>query len=298
MRLTVTHVTTYRYEKPVSIGHNEARLRPRASTAQEVLDDDVAIEPKPQSRSQFVDYFGNRGDFFLLDAPHRELRVEATSVVDVRRPPLPFASMTAPWEQVRAAVAFRGGALPERPIEMIYPSPFVRPSDDIRAYAEPSFPDGRPVLEGAMDLVERIHAEFRYEAGATSIATPLRQVMAERRGVCQDFAHLGIACLRAMGLPARYVSGYLLTTPPPGRERLVGADASHAWLAVYVPGHGFVDLDPTNGNAPDDTYATVAWGRDFGDVSPLKGVILGGGAHTVHAAVDVQVVRGGVAGEA
>jgi transglutaminase-like putative cysteine protease len=291
VKLTVTHVTTYRYATTVTIGHSEARLRPRRTSFQEVLSDEVEILPRPQGRAEFLDYFGNRGDFFLLDAPHRELRIEARSVVAVRRPPLPFPSTTAPWERARALVGSRGAALPERPIEMTYSSPFVRPTREVEEYATVSFAPGRPILEGALDLTRRIHTDFRYESGATSIATPLHRVMAERRGVCQDFAHLGIACLRSLGLPARYVSGYLLTRPPPGAPRLVGADASHAWLSLDVPGHGYVDLDPTNGNCPDDGYVTVAWGRDFGDVSPVKGVILGGGAHSVHAAVDVQPVH-------
>ena len=177
------------------------------------------------------------------------------------------------------------------PVEYLYESAFVRVSDELRAYAAASFTEGRPVLDAACDLRRRIFDDFEYHPGATTIATPLREVMRARKGVCQDFAHLAIACLRAMGVPARYVSGYLVTEPAPGEEKRVGADASHAWLSVYCPGSGFVDLDPTNDSLPDESYVTTAWGRDFGDVSPIKGVILGGGAHTVHAAVDVTPIQ-------
>jgi transglutaminase-like putative cysteine protease len=163
----------------------------------------------------------------------------------------------------------------------------VRFDDEIRAYAEHSFTPGRPVLEAAYELTRHIRADFTYEPGATSILTPLSTVMRTRRGVCQDFAHLQIAMLRSLGLPARYVSGYLRTEPAPGRPRLTGADASHAWLSLYCPGFGYIDLDPTNGSIPSDEHVTVAWGRDFGDVSPLKGVILGGGAHDLRVSVDV-----------
>lgn len=287
MRLSVRHVTTYHYAKPVSVGQSEAKLRPRATSHQEVLSSTVEISPPVSSRTEFMDYFGNRTDYFGLDSPHRELRVSASSEVIVRARPAPLLALSPAWEKVRDALRDQHAAPPERAYEYVFDTPFVRPSREIRSYAERSFPPGRPLLEATHDLSARIHADFQYESGSTTITTPLKDVMAQRRGVCQDFAHLGIACLRAMGLAARYVSGYLLTRPPPGQPKRLGADASHAWFSVFCPGEGFVDFDPTNGSNPDDSYVTVAFGRDFGDVSPVKGVILGGGAHTVHAAVDV-----------
>jgi transglutaminase-like putative cysteine protease len=191
------------------------------------------------------------------------------------------------WETVRDAGAFRAGAPQAAIDEFRYASPFVRPSAVLAEFARPAFPAGRPLLAAAIALMHRIHAEFTFDAGTTSIATPITRVLAERRGVCQDFAHLQIGCLRSLGLPARYVSGYLLTDPPPGRPRLLGADASHAWLSAWCPSHGWVDLDPTNAMVPDLRHVTVAWGRDYGDVSPLRGVVLGGGEHDLSVAVSV-----------
>lgn len=294
MRLTVRHVTTYHYESRVSIGHTEARLRPRSEPSQKVIASRISLSPQAEMHATFVDYFGNLADFFVLHAPHRELRLEAASEVwvDAVSPPMP--SVTLPWEQVRDllhAPAIGGAAAPEvLPVEYAFGSPFATPTEVLRRYAEPSFPPGRPILEAALDLQARIHRDHEYVVGSTTVATPLEEVLTRRRGVCQDFAHLAIACLRSMGLAARYVSGYLLTRPPPGQPRRLGADASHAWLSVFCPPVGFVDLDPTNDRCPDDTYVRIAWGRDFGDVSPVKGVILGGGAHTVQVAVDVTTL--------
>jgi transglutaminase-like putative cysteine protease len=178
-------------------------------------------------------------------------------------------------------------------MQYVYASPHVEWDEQIRAYALQSFPASRPLLEGAFDLTRRIYKDFKYEPGVTSIATPVSTVFRARRGVCQDFAHLQLACLRSLGLAARYVSGYLLTRPPPGKEKLVGADASHAWVAVFCPGYGFVDLDPTNDTVVGTDHTTLAWGRDFADVSPLRGVVLGGGTHTIDVAVDVTPVDPG-----
>lgn len=287
MRLSVRHVTTYHYAKPVSVGQSEAKLRPRPLAHQEVLASTVEIHPPVSSRSEYLDYFGNRTDYFGLDSPHRELRVSASSEVIVRPRAAIALEATPSWERARDVLRTDHAGPPERAYEYTFETPFVRATREIRAYAEAVFSPGRPLLEAAYALTAAIHADFEYQSGSTTVTTPLRDVMAQRRGVCQDFAHLAIACLRAMGLAARYVSGYLLTRPPPGQSKRMGADASHAWISVYCPGAGFVDFDPTNGIVPDESYVTVAFGRDFGDVSPVKGVILGGGAHTVHAAVDV-----------
>jgi len=216
------------------------------------------------------------------------MRVEAESEVVVERPPAAAASATPTWETLRDRVH---GDLSDAGLAahgMIFESPHVGLSPALAAYAAASFAPGRPFLDAALDLMARIHRDFEYRPGATCIYTELSQLLADRRGVCQDFAHLGIGCLRALGLPARYVSGYLCTQPPPGGVRLTGADASHAWLSLYCGEAGWIDLDPTNDRLVDEHYVTLAFGRDYGDVSPIKGVILGGGAHTVEVGVDVE----------
>ncbi|MAQ17175.1 MAG: transglutaminase [Sandaracinus sp.] len=290
MKLEVKHVTTYVYEDVVSVGQSEAKLRPRATRNQEVWLSEVTIEPTPSVQGSHRDYFGNHTDYFLLDRPHAELRVTAVSRVNVHPPRLPEPAQTAPWERARQKLRETITVGPEGAMEHVFPSPFAAPAPELKAYAEKSFTPGRPLLEAAFDLRHRIFDEFDYVSGSTTIATPLATVMRTRKGVCQDFAHLMIAMLRSLGLASRYVSGYLVTQPPPGQVKLQGADASHAWLAVWCPGVGFVDLDPTNDTVPDASYVTTAWGRDFGDVSPIKGVVLGGGPHTVHAAVDVTPI--------
>lgn len=196
-------------------------------------------------------------------------------------------AVTLPWETVRDRLRLDRAAEVLDAYQFAFDSPHVALDDDAHAYATASFPPGRPILDGVADLTRRIHAEFAYDPSATTVATPVGDVLRQRRGVCQDFAHLEIACLRTLGLAARYVSGYILTTPPPGAPRLVGADASHAWLAVWVGDEGWIDVDPTNDQLPRDQHVTVAWGRDYGDVSPLRGVVLGGGEHRMTVAVDV-----------
>jgi transglutaminase-like putative cysteine protease len=195
------------------------------------------------------------------------------------------------WEDVRELGVFRPNAPSDEPAEFRYRSPYIEPAIELADFARPSMTPGRPLLAAAIELMHRIHDEFRFDAGATSITTPVTRVLAERGGVCQDFAHLQIACLRSFGLAARYVSGYLLTDPPPGQPRLVGADASHAWLSVWCPPFGWVDLDPTNAVLPDDRHVTTAWGRDYGDVSPLRGVVLGSAAHELYVGVSVVPVE-------
>jgi transglutaminase-like putative cysteine protease len=219
--------------------------------------------------------------------------VRAENVVDVHPERGPDPKATPPWEH--ALHVLRQERDPETldAYQYAFDSPYIRLGADLAAYAAPSFPTGRPLLDAALDLTRRIHADYRYDPTATTTATPLEKVMELRRGVCQDFAHLQIGCLRSLGLAARYVSGYLLTNPPPGRPRLVGADASHAWLSVYCPGSGWIDLDPTNNQIPHDNHILVAWGRDYEDVSPVNGVVLGGGKHYVTVAVDVVKLNEG-----
>jgi transglutaminase-like putative cysteine protease len=248
----------------------------------------LRIEPVPEAMHLEIDYFGNPTSFFTLEEPHVRMRDEAESEIEVERPPTPDPAATPEWEALRDLVHCDLSDAGLAAHGMVFESPHVILSSDLVAYAAPSFVPGRPLLEAALDLMRRIHREFEYQPGTTSVHTGLAEVMADRQGVCQDFAHLGIGCLRALGLPARYVSGYLRTRPPPGGVRLTGADASHAWLSVYCGDAGWIDLDPTNDQLVDQHYVTLAFGRDYGDVSPIKGVILGGGAHTVEVGVDVE----------
>lgn len=288
MLYRVVHVTTYAYEEPVSISHNETRVSPRHTAGQSTRRTQLLIEPSPVVLTSDTDYFGNTVHFFSLEESHERLSVTAVSDVDVTGVEPPAAALTPAWETVSDALRRDRSRLGLEAFGFTFESPFVHVEPGLREYAAISFRPGRPMLEAAFELTQRIHREFKYESGVTSIATPLSQVMRDRRGVCQDFAHLEIAMLRSLGLPARYVSGYVRTRPAPGRVRLAGADASHAWLSLYCPGFGYVDLDPTNGTIPTDEHVTVAWGRDFGDVSPVKGVILGGGEHSLRVSVDVS----------
>jgi transglutaminase-like putative cysteine protease len=287
MRLRVVHRTVYSYGEMVTTSRHEARLSPREHEHQHTVSHAVEILPRPTLRRRRFDYFGNRAIHFSLDEPHRALEVVATSVVDVLPLLLPDLARTASWESVRDQLRSDRKRDVLDAYEMTFESPFVRWSPALAEYAAPSFPPGRPVLEAVRDLVRRIHQDFTYDPRATDVSTPLSTVLETRRGVCQDFAHLGIGCLRAVGLAGRYVSGYLLTRPPPGKPRLVGADASHAWLATWVPELGWVDFDPTNDVIPGEEHVTIGHGRDFSDVTPIRGVILGGGAHTVTVSVDV-----------
>jgi transglutaminase-like putative cysteine protease len=243
---------------------------------------ELQIEPAPAVVRSHQDYFGNAVESFIVERAHTELIVRSTSRVKVLGRPRPASDATPPWEEAR-----QFDALPLEALECLFDSASIAVSDAIIGYANPSFPPGRPLLAAVEDLMRRIHADFTFDPQATTVTTPLRDVLALRRGVCQDFARLGIACLRAKGLAARYVSGYLETVPPPGAPRLAGVDASHAWLAIYCPGFGWVDADPTNNMFPSTTHVTLAWGRDYADVSPVRGVILGGGQHTLHVSVDV-----------
>jgi transglutaminase-like putative cysteine protease len=290
MKYAVRHLTEYTYADPVSLSHHLVHLSPRADNGQVAGKRELAITPSPAFRRERIDAFGNRVTYFTIEEPHRRLSVEA--LCDVEVPPAERAPLLFPvsWEVVRDRLpaARRADAL--EAYSYTFDSPQVRGSRALAAYAEPSFPAGRPFLEAVMDLTRRIHDEFVYDPRATTIATPVAQVLEARRGVCQDFAHLQLGCLRALGLPARYVSGYLLTRPPPGRARLVGADASHAWISVHLPDFGWVDFDPTNGLMPGEQHVVVACGRDFADVTPVRGVIMGGGAHELRVEVDVTPI--------
>jgi len=288
MRYRVRHQTRYRYAEAVSLCHNEAYLLPRSCLRQRCLRSSLKIKPGPALVREREDFFGNRVSYFAVQSRHDRLQVTADSEVEVW--PLREAALfgSPPWETVRDQVAADISPAGLEARDFMLASAFTPLDGAIRDFARPSFARGRPLLEAVRELTERIHLEFTYEPGFTTIVTPLAEVLAHRRGVCQDFAHLQIACLRSLGLPARYVSGYLETLPPPGQTKLQGADASHAWIAVYDPEQGWTDFDPTNDQLVGEQHITTAWGRDYGDVTPLKGIIFGGGKHTLEVAVDVE----------
>lgn len=283
----VEHHTEYTYSSPVATSQHVAYLAPRELTYQHVRQHHVRIDPAPASISQRTDYFGNVVDQFQILKPHAKLTVVSVSLVDVRERRFNGGGGGAPWEEVSRQLGAPGLTIPPEVSQFVPPSPYVPLTANVTAFAGASFPPGRSVVDGAIDLMHRIHERFTFDASATAVTTPLTRVFEEERGVCQDFAHVAIACLRSLGLAARYVSGYILTDPPPGQPRLVGADASHAWLSAYCPEHGWIDLDPTNDVIVGTRHVTVAWGRDYGDVSPLRGVLLGGAGHTLSVGVNV-----------
>ncbi|HVX93275.1 MAG TPA: transglutaminase family protein [Polyangia bacterium] len=285
----VVHVTEYLYSERVSTSHHDLHLLPRATPTQKCLREELEITPVPATRRDRTDDFCNRCTYVEVHEPHNNLRITSRADVEVvPLPPLPAES--APWVSVRGAARAGADADARAARQFLFSSPHAPTASWPRAreYALPSFAPGRGIVEAARDLMTRIHEDFVYDSRATTIATPVDEVLQLRRGVCQDFAHVQISCLRALGLPARYVSGYLVTRPPPGKPRLVGADASHAWLAVWVPGRDWLPLDPTNDLVPGEQHITVAWGRDYSDVTPVRGVIMGGGRHDLWVSVDVS----------
>ena len=304
MQLQVTHETRYDYLPPVEVAQHMSHLQPLCTAAQTLLSHTLQITPEPSQQIRATDIYGNTRCFFSLQNAHSRLQVVAHSRVATRARSLPVS--TAAWEQVREQFRFAAGSTYDAATEFVFASPYVPRHADFAAYARPSFAPGMPLLQGVRDLMRRIHTEFVYESESTEVNTPALQALAQRKGVCQDFAHIMIACLRALGLAARYVSGYLLTEPPPGMPRLIGSDASHAWVSVYIPdfpqGDGWCDFDPTNDkvgwSAPGEDYIALAIGRDFGDVSPLRGVIHGGAKHTLHVGVTVAPVDAASAGAA
>ena len=285
---SVRHSTVYTYEEPVSVCHNLAYLLPRSSPRHAWMLNELHILPNPPVLRERRDYFGNRPVFFALHEPHKRLEITLSGMVDVEAAADPMGYVRTPWEEVRDKLRQDSTREHLAAYQFAFDSPFVRAHPDVHAYAANSFSPGRGLVAAALDLNHRIHRDFAYDPKATTIRTTSVELLRQRRGVCQDFAHLMVGCLRSMGLSGRYVSGYLLTNPPPGQPRTVGSDASHAWAGFYLPGSGWIDLDPTNDVVVSDQHITLAWGRDFGDVSPLRGVILGGRNHTVEVSVDVR----------
>lgn len=296
-RLFVEHETTYRYDHPVEQAQHIACLRPLSDAGQRLLSFDMAVAPTPAQHSVSRDSHGNSRAYFAMNAAHPELRVTARSEVDVLHRYAAFDATHGPTcAEVRQRLAYRAHAPFEAASEFLYASPFVPLHPELRAWAATSLHDDRPLAEAVVELMQRLHRDFTYTPASTDISTPILAVFERRQGVCQDFAHLMLGCLRACGLAARYVSGYLLTRPPPGQAPMVGADASHAWLSVWVPGLGlplagdWLDLDPTNNCVPGVHHVRVAHGRDFGDVTPLRGVIRGGGQHTLVVRVTTRLL--------
>ena len=289
MQYQVTHTTNYEYSEPVLLCQNLAHLTPRSVAEQQCWLSDLSITPQPAVMSNRIDYFGNPATFFTVQEPHRQLMLTASHLVEVlvRPPPAP----APPWELVRDQLLIDRTPAVLDAFQFAFGSRYAQPSAELSEYALTSFGAGRPLLEAVLELTKRIHSDFVYDPKATTVATPLHEVFARRRGVCQDFAHLQIACLRSLGLAARYVSGYLCTNPPADQPRLIGADATHAWLSVFCPGQGWIDVDPTNDQVPVDKHILLAWGRDYDDVSPIKGVILGGGQHVVKVGVHVNCLQ-------
>ena len=291
MKYRVRHTTSYAYASKVDLASHVLHLSPRRLAYQRVGAVSITADPDPTRRSEGVDHFGNGVVRLFLDLPHRAFEVTLTAEVEVAFPAPPAPEETPPWEQVAAAAAAGGAAW--RAAEFAFPSPMAPADPAAGAYAKPSFPAGRPILEGLLDLMRRINRDFAFRAGVTTINTPIAEVLERQAGVCQDFTHLMIAGLRCLGLPGRYVSGYLRTKPPPGQMPRRGADQSHAWVGAWMgPGLGWVDLDPTNDIVVREEPVVLAWGRDYGDISPVRGVILGGGRHSVDVGVDLEALDG------
>lgn len=287
-RYQVSHETTYTYSTLVTSGHHFAHLSPRDTDHQKVISHTLDVKPQPAETSNIVDYFGNNSVRFLITRQHEKLTVTGHSLIDVTEKNLLEADLDLPWEEALNPSLYT--VEPNEVAEMRLPSAHVECLAQTREYAERFFTAGRPWLEAMLDLTVHIRDEFAYDPEATTISTPVLEVFTNRRGVCQDFTHLMLSCLRSLKLPARYVSGYILNEPPPGVEKLVGSDASHAWIETWLPGAGWTGFDPTNGKIANIEFIIVAWGRDFMDVTPLRGVVLGGGEHTLDVRVTVARV--------
>lgn len=299
-RLLVEHETSYEYDHAVEQSQHIACLRPLSDGGQQLLSFEMAVDPSPTQHSVSRDSHGNSRDYFAMHSAHARLSVIARSEIDVHHRYRGLRSAEGPTcGEVRKRLAYRANAPFEEASEYLHASPFVPPHTELGAWARSSLRDERPLAEAVIELMQRIHRDFTYSPASTDISTSIRTVFEQRKGVCQDFAHLMLGCLRACGLAGRYVSGYLLTRPQPGQAQLVGADASHAWLSVWVPGLGlpladdWLDLDPTNDCVVGVHHVRVAQGRDFGDVTPLRGVIRGGGAHTLVVRVTTRALSGG-----
>jgi transglutaminase-like putative cysteine protease len=288
MKYKITHVTNYDYAEVVAVSQNIVHLMPRATSRQRCLSHRLLVRPQPAEISRRTDFFGNMVQDFSIHQGHRSLRVMAVSKVQVQAKAIINPAAAPPWSALLEHVSTARTKSALYAYQFCFASPHITPCDELAEYARQSFPPNRSILLAARELNERIHADFTYDSQATDVQTPCLDVFRQRRGVCQDLAHVAIGCLRSLGLPARYVSGYLRTIPPPGRPRLVGADASHAWFSVYCGPLGWIDFDPTNDLLPNTDHVTVAWGRDYSDVTPIHGMFVGGGQHRLAVSVDVM----------
>ena len=287
MKYRVRHSTRYTYPTAVDLACHVLRLRPRELAHQRMIHAQVTADPPAARLSEGIDHFGNHATWMFHDFPHQHFLVTLEAEIEVGAPPPPDPVSTPPWERV--ANACRSSTLAWDTAEFTFPSARAPADAAVGAYVEKSFPPQRPILMGLLDLLGRIRQDFKFQSGVTTITTPVGRVLEQRAGVCQDFSHLMIAGLRVLGLPARYVSGYIRTRPPPGIAPRHGVDQSHAWVGCWLgPDYGWVDLDPTNNLIVSDEHVVLAWGRDFGDVSPVRGVILGGGRHGIKVSVDLQ----------
>ena len=289
MKYTIHHKTSYTYLEPVSLCHNIARLVPRNTDEQTCKNTTIHISPQPDCINEYEDFFGNKIIYFSIEKEHRELIVNVTSEVEKKA----SGQMKMPVNHYAGIEDIQQEfMLPKKsPVDIrqyVFETPMTDWDEGIVKYAAVSFTPGRSIFEATEELTRRIYKDFEYKPGHTTIATPLYVVMQERKGVCQDFAHLAIACLRSMGLPARYVSGYIETFSPEGVEKLIGVDASHAWFSVYIPDMGWIDFDPTNNCLVSDQHITIGWGRDYADIAPLEGIILSSGSHELTVSVDVR----------
>ncbi|MDF7798313.1 transglutaminase family protein [Pontiellaceae bacterium B1224] len=280
------HLTSFRYTQPVTFVYNTLHLKPRELPWQKVRTFEIDIEPNPVVQTERLDYFGNTATFFMIQSPHDAMKVLTKSIIEIFPRP-PASGSGIPWESARQTMRTDTTPLGLDAYQYSFASLYAKPLEEARTYALPSCRPGMTIHAVAMELMTRIDTDFTFDPKATTVATPVTEVLQNRRGVCQDFAHLMVSCLRSVGIAARYMSGYIQTVPPPGQARLAGADASHAWVSVYCPQAGWLELDPTNNQIADEQYITLGWGRDYQDVSPAKGVLLGGGKHTVHAQVDM-----------
>jgi transglutaminase-like putative cysteine protease len=288
MLYSVKHTTTYIYHETVPLCHNLAMLTPRDTPDQTCRSFQLDVSPVAEIVDEYHDFFGNTVYYFVVEQDHAKLSVTTTSVVEKSTPGWKGKAVSAQsWESVRDMLrTVKGNTIQER--QFAIPADMTIPSFEIKQYASLSFTPQRPLFEAAFDLMQRIYTDFKYTSGFTTISTPLSVVMKERKGVCQDFAHLGIACMQSMGLAAKYISGYLETIPPPGKEKLTGSDASHAWFSVYIPEMGWIDFDPTNNKTPDEQYIVIGWGRNYFDIVPLRGVIMSSDKHKMLVSVDVK----------
>ncbi len=294
-RYRVEHRTAYRYSEPVLLSHQQLHLTPRALAHQHSEAHEIVIAPTPALRHEISDAFGNPLVEIAIESAHTTLEIVARTNIETTAAAAIESAETSAWEMVREALRYRAGWHPDPAIleatQFLFESPHARVKRDLRSYTSDCFKPNRPILEVALALMAKIHGEFKFDPAATTVTTPVMKFFAQKRGVCQDFAHFMISCLRSNGLAARYVSGYLLTRPAPGKPRRVGADVSHAWVSLFVPGHGWIDLDPTNNLIPSLEHITIGWGRDFSDITPLRGVINGGGVQSLEVKVTVESVE-------